>query len=91
VWRKPQDGGGETCLLREGPVTLMLSTGNHLGAAPTFTGTLYFNMADAAGMYAQVKGRVHIVWPLEDMPYGTTEFGIRDPDGYVLAFANPRG
>jgi hypothetical protein len=27
------------------------------------------------------------VWPLEQQEYGTREFGIRDPDGYVLAFA----
>jgi hypothetical protein len=25
------------------------------------------------------------------MEYGTREFGIRDPDGYVLAFAEQRG
>ena len=27
------------------------------------------------------------VWPLEAMDYGQTEFGIRDCDGYTLAFA----
>jgi uncharacterized protein YjbI with pentapeptide repeats len=90
LWRKPQDGGGETCMLREGPVTLMLSTGSHLGGAPAFTGTLYFNMTDSTAFYGQIKAGANLVWPLEDMDYGTTEFGIRDPDGYVLAFASPR-
>jgi uncharacterized protein YjbI with pentapeptide repeats len=91
LWRKPQDGGGETCMLREGPVTLMLSTGSHLGGAPAFTGTLYINMADATAHYERVRAGADIVWPLEDMDYGTTEFGIRDPDGYVIAFATQRG
>jgi len=88
LWRKPQDGGGENCMVGEGSVTLLLSTGTHLGAASAFTGTLYFNMADAAAFHEQVKGRVEMVWPLEAMSYGTTEFGVRDPDGYVLAFAS---
>ncbi len=88
LWRKPQDGGGESCMLREGPVTLMLSTGSHLGDKPAFTGTLYFNMADVAAFHERIKGSVDMVWGLEAMSYGTTEFGIRDPDGYVLAFAS---
>ncbi len=87
LWRKPQDGG-ESCMLGEGPVTLMLSTGDHLGGKPAFTGTLYFNMADAAAFHERLEGRVDMVWPLEAMSYGTIEFGIRDPDGYVLAFAS---
>ena len=27
-----------------------------------------------------------VVWPLEVMDYGQKEFGIRDGDGYMLAF-----
>jgi DNA-binding MarR family transcriptional regulator/catechol 2,3-dioxygenase-like lactoylglutathione lyase family enzyme len=87
LWRKPQESG-ESCMLAEGRVTLMLSTGDHLGGTPAFTGTLYFNMADARAFHERLDGRVEMVWPLEAMNYGTTEFGIRDPDGYVLAFAS---
>jgi hypothetical protein len=29
------------------------------------------------------------VWPLAAMDYGQKEFGIRDGDGYTLAFAEP--
>ena len=36
---------------------------------------------------ARVVGRSEIVWPLETMDYGQTEFGIRECDGYTLAFA----
>ncbi len=38
----------------------------------------------------RIKDRAELVWPLENMDYGTVEFGVRDPDGYVLAFAERR-
>ncbi|MEO8316031.1 MAG: VOC family protein [Pseudomonadota bacterium] len=87
LWRSPNDGGGENCVLREGSVKLMLSTGAHLGDKPVFTGTLYFNTPGVAAFYDRIREKVEMVWPLQKMEYGTTEFGIRDPDGYVLAFA----
>ena len=37
--------------------------------------------------FGRVKSRVEVVWPLETMDYGQREFGIRDLDGYTLAFA----
>ena len=45
------------------------------------------------GMLAVKYGgiKADVVWPIADMEYGTREFGIRDPDGYVLAFAEQRG
>lgn len=36
----------------------------------------------------QVPG-VTVVQPLRRQPYGQTEFEIRDPNGYVLVFAEP--
>jgi len=87
LWRRPDDGGTENCMLREGPLTLMLSTGLHLGGKPSFTGTLYLNMKGVAAFHESIKEKVDILWPLETMEYGTLEFGIRDPDGYTLAFA----
>ncbi len=87
VWRAPGDGDGENCLLRADAVELMLSTGSHLGSEPKFTGTLYFETEKVAALFERLKDRVQLVWPLEVMNYGTREFGIRDPDGYMLAFA----
>ena len=89
-WRKQGDRGGENSMLRAGAATMMLSTGQHLGAKPALTGTLYFNVEDVAQLYESVKNSVDLVWPLETMDYGTVEFGIRDCDGYVLAFAEQR-
>jgi uncharacterized glyoxalase superfamily protein PhnB len=87
VLRKTTDDDGDVCLLRSGPIELMLATGLHLGGTPTFTGTFYFQTEDVATFYERIKNRVEIVWPLEVMDYGTREFGIHDPDGYTLAFA----
>jgi uncharacterized glyoxalase superfamily protein PhnB len=87
VWRSPMDGDGENCLLQMGAVELMLSTGAHLGGPPGLTGTLYFNVDGVEELFARISNRVQVVWPLEDQEYGTREFGVRDTDGYVLAFA----
>jgi uncharacterized glyoxalase superfamily protein PhnB len=86
-WRSPNDGGGENCMLEMGDVCLMLSTGSHLGGKPEFTGTIYFDMEGVEEFYEQVKDRVELVWPLEVMDYGTKEFGVRDCNGYTLAFS----
>ena len=36
---------------------------------------------------AIIKNQAEVVWPLETMDYGQKEFGVRDCDGYTLAFA----
>jgi uncharacterized glyoxalase superfamily protein PhnB len=87
LWRSANDGGGENCMLREGAANVMLSTGSHLGDKPAFTGTLYFEMAGVREFHTKIKDHIEIVWPLERMSYGTLEFGVRDCDGYTLAFA----
>jgi len=86
-WQAGNDGGGENCMLAAGTTNLLLSTGSHLGDKPHFTGTLYFNMVGVRDFFEKVKQKAQIVWPLETMDYGQTEFGIRDCDGYTLAFA----
>jgi uncharacterized glyoxalase superfamily protein PhnB len=86
-WRSANDGGSENCMLQAGEINVMLSTGSHLGAKPAFTGTLYFEMDGVRELFARITDQVEIVWPLGRMEYGTIEFGIRDPDGYTLAFS----
>jgi uncharacterized glyoxalase superfamily protein PhnB len=86
-WCAANDGGGENCMLQAGSTYVLLSTGSHLGDEPQFTGTLYFNMQGVRQFFEQIQGKVEIVWPLETMDYGQMEFGIRDRDGYTLAFA----
>lgn len=89
-WRSPNDGDGENCLVQCGDVDVLLSTGSHLGVGrPTFTGTIYFDVEGVTELYDQIGPKVSVVWPLEKMDYGVIEFGIEDPDGYTLAFAEP--
>ncbi|MGY2189673.1 Glyoxalase-like domain protein [compost metagenome] len=51
------------------------------------SGTIYCAIAQVDQYYEQVKDRVDIAWPLQDMAYGSREFGIRDCNGYHIAFA----
>ncbi|MDH1265781.1 VOC family protein [Pseudomonas sp. GD03944] len=53
---------------------------------PGFTGTFYFSVPDVDALFAALKDRVPLAWPLQVMPYGGREFGIRDCNGYHLAF-----
>ena len=91
AWRAADDGGGENCMLQAGATALLLSTSSHLNDRPQFTGTLYFHMTGVLEFFERVKGRAEVVWPLEAMDYGQREFGIRDGDGYTLAFAEYLG
>jgi len=42
-------------------------------------------------LYHAIRDRVEVLWPLSEMDYGTVAFGIRDLDGYTLAFAEQAG
>jgi uncharacterized glyoxalase superfamily protein PhnB len=87
AWRAGDDGDGENCMLQAGAADLLLSSASHLGDKPQFTGTLYFHMTGVEELFERVKNEAEVVWPLEAMDYGQKEFGIRDCDGYILAFA----
>jgi hypothetical protein len=38
-------------------------------------------------LYQEIEPQARIVMPLKDQFYGMREFGIEDPDGYLLFFA----
>jgi uncharacterized glyoxalase superfamily protein PhnB len=49
---------------------------------------VYVHVDDVRGLFAEVSGGgVPIVYPLTRQPYGQDEFAVRDPNGYVLVFA----
>ena len=54
---------------------------------PVMSGTLYFSIGDVDALAAEFAGKVTFEWGPEVMPYGLKEFGLRDPNGYYLAFA----
>ena len=43
------------------------------------------------GLFASVSSRAKVMMPLKDQFYGMREFGIEDPDGYVIFFAQRTG
>jgi uncharacterized glyoxalase superfamily protein PhnB len=42
-------------------------------------------------LFAQVGPRARVIMPLKDQFYGMREFGIEDPDGYIVFFAQRVG
>jgi len=56
------------------------------GAPDGFSGTLYFAIPDVDRYFAAIRESVQVEWPLQEMSYGSREFGIRDCNGYHLAF-----
>jgi len=52
------------------------------------TGTLFIEMEGGVdALHDRLKPTVKIVMPLVTQFYGTREFAIEDPDGYVITFA----
>lgn len=53
---------------------------------PGLAGTIYFALTDADSYFASVREKAEVAWPLQEMPYGSREFGIKDCNGYHVAF-----
>jgi len=66
----------------------LVFTQQNLWQHPTgCSGTFYLIVEDVDRYYQQVKDRAEIAWPLQNMPHGSREFGVRDCNGYYLAFS----
>lgn len=52
----------------------------------TCSGTMYFTVPDIEAYYSRLEDKNIVVWPIQEMSYGSTEFGIVDCNGYTLAF-----
>jgi uncharacterized glyoxalase superfamily protein PhnB len=77
--------------LRRDSIELMVAAPNdHMPfAAPAFTGSFYFNVDNAATLWAMLKDTVEVCYPMEDFHYGMREFAIYDNNGYMLQFGSP--
>ena len=83
------DGTPKWCALKWGNARVMFYSAASLDqppGPPAMTGVLYFNPADVRALWAHLKDRAEVAWPLEEMPYGMLEFAIRDCNGYILSF-----
>lgn len=59
-------------------------------STPALSGTIYVFPESVDALVEEWCGKVPFLWGPELMPYGLYEFGIVDPDGYTLAFAERR-
>jgi uncharacterized glyoxalase superfamily protein PhnB len=55
------------------------------------TGTFYIETDGVDALHDRLKSTVKIVMPIVTQFYGTREFAIEDPDGYVITFAERVG
>jgi uncharacterized glyoxalase superfamily protein PhnB len=51
------------------------------------TGTLFVEMQGVDALHDRITAGVTVVMPIETKFYGMREFAIKDPDGYVITFA----
>ena len=84
------NSSNDACTVTNEDGTIIFTEMNALGKIPQCSGTIYFFLKDVDSYYKSTKGKVSEQWPLQIMTYGTKEFGIKDCNGYNLAFAQSR-
>ena len=80
------DTAGGTLTVERAGAKLIFTGQDLWKSPPTCSGTVYFSIPDADSYFASIRDRVSVAWPIQDMPYGSREFGIHDCNGYTLAF-----
>jgi catechol 2,3-dioxygenase-like lactoylglutathione lyase family enzyme len=59
------------------------------GDAPALTGALYIFPESVDRLADELRGKVPFQWGPHETEFGLREFAIRDPNGYLLVFAEP--
>ena len=60
---------------------------HNLGEEAAFSGALYFFPESVDRMAEELHSKMPFEWGPEESELGVREFAIRDPNGYVLVFA----
>ncbi|HIA48890.1 MAG TPA: bleomycin resistance family protein [Candidatus Hydrogenedentes bacterium] len=84
------DTAEDTCTATKAQGTIVFTSGDMIQGSPNFSGTVYFFLPQVEEYFNTTKDSVEVQWPLQNMSYGTKEFGIKDCNGYHLAFAEKR-
>lgn len=58
-------------------------------SAPACTGAFYIFPESLDALVDELREKVEFAWGPETTDHGVREFAIRDPNGYVLVFAEP--
>ena len=85
------------CILQRDAVTLFLQQldgyrkPEHYHERPGGVWAAYFHTSGLRAWYDELKGdpEIELVQPLRQQPFGQLEFEVRDPNGYLLVFAEP--
>ena len=56
---------------------------------PVCSGTFYVFPESVQALADELRGQIEFAWGPEVMDYGMREFGVQDPNGYFMAFAEP--
>ena len=57
---------------------------------PAMAGSLYINVDDVDALFEEFRPALdEVEWEPETFPYGMRDFGVRDPNGYLLIFGSP--
>lgn len=56
-------------------------------ATPSLSGTIYLHVANIDALAKTLNAKFAFEWGPETMDYGMREFAVRDPSGYLVAFA----
>lgn len=90
----PETGDLVWAMMTCGSVSVMFQTIASLGdTLPDVRRTgggsllLYIKLKDIRAFFDRVKDKVTVIQGLEKTFYGATEFSIKDPDGFILTFA----
>lgn len=90
--RYPEEGGLTWAEVRrdDAVIQFYLDAPQGTPTAPVFSGTFYLSVSDVPELAAQLRSEgVALEWGPDVMDYGLLEFGVRDPNGYLLAFGEP--
>lgn len=78
------------CLIgRDGVQVMFFCDDPHEPDPPVMAGQLYLYVDDVLTLYDELKRRVHVLWGPEVLQHGFLEFGVQDPNGYTISFAQP--
>jgi catechol 2,3-dioxygenase-like lactoylglutathione lyase family enzyme len=75
---------------RDGVAIILFTEPVHTrGETPAFTGMWYVFPESVDRLADELRGKVPFVWGPENTDFGHREFAIRDPNGYLVVFAEP--